>query len=223
MTFGPDTAVAWTTDASRAVLVDRNGTVHTWAGELIYQLIKSPGTPVSAFESTGSYYPVGLGLTTGGTFGANGIRYWNDLAGRELLYYAGERAIESSASTVVVKMGELDAQMAGQASGVVGATPISLTIGFVYVQDWVVYAHELGHAYHNLAIAGRPLLQKEETPMTLALRPSPPPGPAARAGGSAAGSSTSPAPRERRRPPASRREADSRIRSAPSRTRPADT
>jgi pepF/M3 family oligoendopeptidase len=29
-------------------------------------------------------------------------------------------------------------------------------------------AHELGHAYHNLAIAGRPLLQKEETPMTLA-------------------------------------------------------
>jgi hypothetical protein len=43
-------------------------------------------------------------------------------------------------------MGELDAQMAGQASGVVGATPISLTIGFVYVEDWVVYAHELGHA-----------------------------------------------------------------------------
>ena len=75
-----------------------------------------------------------------------GIRYWNDLAGRELLHYAGERAVESSASTVVVKMGELDAQMAGQASGVVGATPISLTIGFVYVQDWVVYAHELGHA-----------------------------------------------------------------------------
>jgi pepF/M3 family oligoendopeptidase len=29
-------------------------------------------------------------------------------------------------------------------------------------------AHELGHAYHNLAIAGRPFLQKEETPMTLA-------------------------------------------------------
>lgn len=75
-----------------------------------------------------------------------GIRYWNDLAGRELLHYAGERADESSASTVVVKTGDLDAQMAGKATGVVGATPISLTIGFVYVEDWVVYAHELGHA-----------------------------------------------------------------------------
>ena len=29
-------------------------------------------------------------------------------------------------------------------------------------------AHELGHAYHNLAIAGRPRLQAESTPMTLA-------------------------------------------------------
>jgi oligoendopeptidase F len=29
-------------------------------------------------------------------------------------------------------------------------------------------AHELGHAYHAFAIADRPMLQKEETPMTLA-------------------------------------------------------
>jgi hypothetical protein len=75
-----------------------------------------------------------------------GIRYWNDLAGKDLLHYAGERADESSASTVTVKMGELDGHMAGQASGVVGATPITVTVGFSYLGDWVVYAHELGHA-----------------------------------------------------------------------------
>jgi hypothetical protein len=76
-----------------------------------------------------------------------GIRYWNGLAGKELLHYAGERPDESSASTVIVKTGDLEAhQLAGRASGLVGATPISVTVGFFYVGDWVVYAHELGHA-----------------------------------------------------------------------------
>lgn len=75
-----------------------------------------------------------------------GIRYWNDLAGKELLHYAGERAKESSASTVTVRTGDLEAQLAGRASGLVGATPISVTVGFSYVGDWVVFAHELGHA-----------------------------------------------------------------------------
>ena len=75
-----------------------------------------------------------------------GIRYWNDLAGKELLHYAGERAGEMNRSTVMVKLGALDGQKAGEAAGVVGATPISVTIGFFYVDDWVVYVHELGHA-----------------------------------------------------------------------------
>lgn len=75
-----------------------------------------------------------------------GIRYWNDLAGKELLHYAGERSTESTGSTVTVRMGDLDEHIAGQATGLVGATPISVTVGFSYVSDWVVYAHELGHA-----------------------------------------------------------------------------
>jgi hypothetical protein len=46
----------------------------------------------------------------------------------------------------MVKVGYLGEGTAGQAAGVVGATPISVTIGHSYVGDWVVYAHELGHA-----------------------------------------------------------------------------
>lgn len=75
-----------------------------------------------------------------------GIRYWNDLAGKELLHYAGERSTESTSSTVTVRIGDLDEHIAAQAAGLVGTTPITVTVGFSYVSDWIVYAHELGHA-----------------------------------------------------------------------------
>lgn len=75
-----------------------------------------------------------------------GIRYWNALAGKELLVYAGRRPVEADPSTVTVEMGELDEHIAGRAAGVVGASPISVTVRFRFLSEWVVYAHELGHA-----------------------------------------------------------------------------
>lgn len=75
-----------------------------------------------------------------------GIRYWNGLAGKELLVYAGERAAAADPSTVTVEVGELGEHLAAQATGAVGATPISIEVRFTFVGQWVVYAHELGHA-----------------------------------------------------------------------------
>lgn len=75
-----------------------------------------------------------------------GIRYWNDLAGKELLVYAGERPVRANPSTVTVEMGEVSEHLSAKAVGLVGASPISVTVRFSYVGQWVVYAHELGHA-----------------------------------------------------------------------------
>lgn len=74
------------------------------------------------------------------------ISYWNGLAAKELFHYAGERAQRVDPSTVTIEMGDLDEHFAGQAAGLVGATPISVTVRFAYLSEWVVYAHELGHA-----------------------------------------------------------------------------
>ena len=75
-----------------------------------------------------------------------GIGYWNDLAGKELLHYAGEKPQQAGASTVIVEIGQIDEHFAGLARGFVGRTPISVTVRFKFARDWVVYAHELGHA-----------------------------------------------------------------------------
>jgi hypothetical protein len=74
------------------------------------------------------------------------ISYWNGLAGKQLLHYGGERAVRADPSTVTVGIGELDERFAGRAAGLVGTTPISVTVRFAFVREWVVYAHELGHA-----------------------------------------------------------------------------
>jgi hypothetical protein len=74
------------------------------------------------------------------------IGYWNRLAGKELLLYSGERALQADPSTVTIAIGDINEHFAGQAAGLVGATPISVTVRFAYQSDWVVYAHELGHA-----------------------------------------------------------------------------
>lgn len=50
---------------------------------------------------------------------------------------------------VTVKMGDLGDHMAGQATGLVGTTPISVTVRFAYVSKWVVYAHELGWSWDS--------------------------------------------------------------------------
>jgi hypothetical protein len=75
-----------------------------------------------------------------------GIRYWNDLAGKDVLHYAGERTADPDGSTVTVQLGDLDEHMAGRAAGLVGTTPIAVTVRFTFLGNWVVYAHELGHA-----------------------------------------------------------------------------
>ncbi len=75
-----------------------------------------------------------------------GISYWNGLAGKELLVYSGERPVRADASTVTVEVGELGEHLSAQAAGLAGASPISVTVRFPYVGQWVVYAHELGHA-----------------------------------------------------------------------------
>lgn len=75
-----------------------------------------------------------------------GIDYWNRLAGKELLIYSGTRAARATASTVTVEIGDIDEHLAGQATGLVDRTPISVTIRFKFASTWVVYAHELGHA-----------------------------------------------------------------------------
>jgi hypothetical protein len=75
-----------------------------------------------------------------------GIDYWNKLAGKELLYYAGERNRRADASTVTVAIGQMDDHYAGLATGMVGRTPISVAIRFKFAREWLVYAHELGHA-----------------------------------------------------------------------------
>jgi hypothetical protein len=75
-----------------------------------------------------------------------GIDYWNRLAGKELLVYAGDSPGPVDPSTVTVEIGEVDESLAGQATGLVGRTPISVTIRFKFAAEWVVYAHELGHA-----------------------------------------------------------------------------
>lgn len=75
-----------------------------------------------------------------------GIDYWNRVSGKELLVYAGDQAGGADASTVTVEIGGIDENLAGEAVGVVGRTPISVTIAFRFAAAWVVYAHEFGHA-----------------------------------------------------------------------------
>jgi hypothetical protein len=75
-----------------------------------------------------------------------GIRYWNDLAGKQLLVYAGKRPVRADASTVTVEMGDLGEHLSAQAAGLVGASPISVTVRFAYIGQWAIYAHEFGHA-----------------------------------------------------------------------------
>lgn len=75
-----------------------------------------------------------------------GITYWNDLAGKELLVYAGHRPVRADASTVTVEIGDLGAHVSAQAVGLAGLSPISVKVRFPYLAHWVVFAHELGHA-----------------------------------------------------------------------------
>ena len=77
-----------------------------------------------------------------------GIDYWNDLAGRKVIHYAGRHMALAAASdphTVVVMIDALT-DMSGVTVGVVGQTPQAITIDPRYMFQWPVYAHEFGHA-----------------------------------------------------------------------------
>lgn len=75
-----------------------------------------------------------------------GMAYWNRLAGKELLVYAGQRPVRTDASTVTVEVGDLGEHVSAQAVGMPGSSPIVVTVRFPYLGDWVVFAHEFGHA-----------------------------------------------------------------------------
>jgi hypothetical protein len=77
-----------------------------------------------------------------------GIGYWNELAGRKVLRYAGRRmdvAAANDPQSVVVMIDAL-ADKAGVMFGIVGQTPAAITIDPAYMLQWTVYAHEFGHA-----------------------------------------------------------------------------
>jgi hypothetical protein len=77
-----------------------------------------------------------------------GIDYWNDLAGRNLIHYAGRRMARAAASdphTVVVLIDALT-DRSGVTVGIVGRTAQAITIDPRHMFQWVVYAHEFGHA-----------------------------------------------------------------------------
>ena len=125
---------------SRAVLVSSTSTVLFFA-VIVAIVVLAPGSAGYAFETN----PLKV-------YGEDrpalqeGIAYWNRLAGKELLHYAGERPRQAGGSTVIVEIGQLDEHFAGMARGLVGRTPISVTVRFRFARHWVVYAHELGHA-----------------------------------------------------------------------------
>jgi len=77
-----------------------------------------------------------------------GIAYWNDLAGRTVIHYAGRdmaRAAAGDPHTVAVTIDALTG-LAGVTAGNVGQTPLAITIDPRFMMQWVVYAHEFGHA-----------------------------------------------------------------------------
>jgi len=77
-----------------------------------------------------------------------GIKYWNELAGRTVIQYAGPRMPAAAAGdphTVAVMVAALPDKLAGLTAGNVGQTALAITIDPGYVSQWVVYAHEFGH------------------------------------------------------------------------------
>jgi hypothetical protein len=77
-----------------------------------------------------------------------GIAYWNDLAGRKVIRYAGRHmapAVASDPHTVVVTFGALTG-LSGRRCRPSGQTSQVITIDPRYMFQWVVYAHEFGHA-----------------------------------------------------------------------------
>jgi hypothetical protein len=77
-----------------------------------------------------------------------GIDYWNKLAGRKVIHYAGRHMAPAAASdphTVVVTFEALT-DMLGVTAGIVGQTPQAIRIDPRYMFEWVLYAHEFGHA-----------------------------------------------------------------------------
>ena len=77
-----------------------------------------------------------------------GIAYWNGLAGRNVIRYAGRHMNPAAASdphTVVVMIDALTGQ-SGATVGTVGQSPQAITIDPRQMFQWVVYAHEFGHA-----------------------------------------------------------------------------
>jgi hypothetical protein len=77
-----------------------------------------------------------------------GIAYWNTVAGRQVIRYAGRQVAPEAASnphTVEVTFEAL-AGMSGLTEGSYGQTPRAITIDPRYTFGWSVYAHEFGHA-----------------------------------------------------------------------------
>jgi hypothetical protein len=78
-----------------------------------------------------------------------GIKYWNDLAGRKVISYAGPRMGVEAANdphTVAVSVDSLPADTAGVTAGNVGHSALAITIDPRFLLQWIVYAHEFGHA-----------------------------------------------------------------------------
>ncbi|MEJ7839236.1 MAG: M3 family oligoendopeptidase, partial [Thermomicrobiales bacterium] len=76
---------------------------------------------------------------------------------------------ERSLSEKWIDAGPRPGKVGGAFCYPVGHDASRVLMNFTPAYDGVsTLAHELGHAYHNLAIAERPVLQKNETPMTLA-------------------------------------------------------
>ena len=77
-----------------------------------------------------------------------GIGYWNELAGHKVVHYAGRQMDVAAANdphSVVVMIDALT-DNAGVMVGIVGQTPVAITIDPAYMLQWTVYAHEFGHA-----------------------------------------------------------------------------
>jgi hypothetical protein len=76
------------------------------------------------------------------------VDYWNDLAGREVVHYAGIRPSVTAANdphTVVVLIDELTTT-SGETIGRPGQTPQAITIDGRAMFQWDVYARQLGEA-----------------------------------------------------------------------------